>query len=175
MTLGLVRAAARVGVPTAGVRMAAATARVSASRHLRMTATARTRVTAAAGVRMTATTSIRVTAADVTARVWGSSAGVAVRCAATGAARVTLMAVIARYRGMSAARGAVILTARATMTCGARTAVILRAMSGRATVMRYLVADRTTMRATSVRADNTSSRKLARSCRRGYPGPSVVE
>jgi hypothetical protein len=155
MTLGLVRAATRVGVAAAGVRMTSATARVSASCHLRMTTTA--------GVSVTATTGIRVTAADVTDRVWGSSAGVAVRRAAAGAARVTLMAVIARYRGMSAARGAVILTARATVTTGARAAVILRAMSARATVMRYLVANRTTVRATPMRANNTSPRKLSRS------------
>jgi hypothetical protein len=167
MTLGFVRAAARVGVTATGVRMTSATARMSASCHLR--------VTAAAGVGVTATTSIRVTAADVTARVWGSSAGVAVRRAAAGAAGVTLMAVVARYRGMSAARGAVILTARATVTCGARTAVILRAMSARATVMRYLVANRTTVRATSMRANNTSPREFARSCRRSHRGPSVVE
>jgi hypothetical protein len=161
MSLGLVRAATRVGVTAAGVGMTT-TARVSASRHLRVTATA----------------GVRVTAADVTARmwgsaarVWGSSAGVAVRRAATW---VTLMAVIARYR-MSATRGTVILTAGATVTTGARTAVILRSMSARATVMRYVMPNRATVRATSMRANNTSSRELARSCCRGHRGPSVVE
>jgi hypothetical protein len=159
--------------------MPATTGRVSASRHLR--------VTTGAGV--------RVAAAEVTAGMWGSSAGmrssstrVAVRRAGTRATTwVSLMAVIARYRRMSAARGAVILTAGTTVTSGAgttvilgaamilRSAVILSSMSARATVMRYVVTNRATMRATSMRGNNTSSRELSRSSRRSYRGPSVVE
>ena len=168
MPLGLVRAATRVGVTAAGAGMTT-TARVSASRHLRVTATAGVRVTAA-----DVTARMRGSAARVwgsSAGVWGSSAGVAVRRAATW---VTLMAVIARYR-MSATRGTVILTARATVTTGARTAVILRSMSARATVMRYVMPNRATVRATSMRANNTSPGELPRPSRRSHTGSAVVE
>jgi hypothetical protein len=156
VTLGLVPTTAGVRMPAAWVGMSA-TARVSAARYLRMTTC----------------TGVRVTAADIATGMRSASAGAAVRCAATG---VTLMAVIARYRGMSATRGAVILAARTTMTSGARTAVILRSMSARATIMRYLVANRATVRATgSMRTNNTPSRKLARSRSRRHRRSSVIE
>ena len=107
--------------------------------------------------------SARSTPADVTRVVLGTAAEVA-------GARTR--GVIARHRvrfGMPAAWGGA-----ATMHSGARSTMILRPMSRRATVVRHRIR-RPTMRAATTRAYNTVTGELARPRSRRNSGTTVVE
>jgi hypothetical protein len=177
--LRLVPTTARIGVTAAGVRMATATARVSASRYLRVSTTTGVRMPSAANVRMStagirvpATTRVWVSTAGVTAGVRTSSTGVAVRRTTTGSARMATP-VVASYR-MPTARRTMTFDTGTRMTSSTGATTILGSMTARTSVMRYIVL-RAAVRTTSMRGNNASSGKLSRSRSGSHARSAVVK